>query len=37
VLAYECLGAIVMVAFCWLREMKGMANWLFRAQQRPGD
>jgi hypothetical protein len=37
VLAYECLAAIMVIGFCWLNEMTGLAPLLFGAEPRPGD
>jgi hypothetical protein len=37
VLAYECLAAILIIAFCWLREMTGLVNLLVGAEPRPGE
>jgi hypothetical protein len=37
VLAYECLGALLIIAFCWLREMTGLASVLMGAAPRAGD
>ena len=37
VLAYECLGGMLIIAFCWVREMTGLASVLVGAEPRAGD
>jgi hypothetical protein len=37
VLIYECIGFVLIIAFCWLREMTGMAEFLFGGPPNRGD
>ena len=37
VLVYQCVGALLIIAFCWLREMTGLPQLLAGARPHQGD